>query len=80
MQRTPQRAPTRIDLGPRLPHVVARVLERVLRDDGTVTEEWTSVRPTQALIKDLEKVSEDVWRLEVQERFQRWTYEPRFER
>ena len=61
---TTERAATRIDLGPRLPDVVVRELERLLGDDGAVAEEGAALGALEALVVDLEQVREDVGRLE----------------
>ena len=72
VQGAAQSATARVDLRPRLPDVVVRILERFGRDDWAVAEERPAVRATVALVEDFDQVREDIRGLQRHERVQRW--------
>ncbi len=51
---TPERAPARVHLGPRLPDMIIGVLERLLRYDGPVPEERATLGSPETLVVDLQ--------------------------
>ena len=72
VQGAAQGATARVDLRPRLPDVVVRILERFGGDDWAVAEERPAVRATVALVEDFDQVREDIRGLQRHERVQRW--------
>lgn len=64
VEGTPERAPAHVHLRPRLPHVVVRVLQGLLGEDGALPKEASALRAAQALIEDLQQVRESVRRVD----------------
>ena len=57
-------APARVDLWPRLPHVVIRICQRLPGDNGPVPQKGAAPAAAQALVEDVDEVGEHAGSLE----------------